>query len=126
MQERQFFVYILSSRFKTLYIGVTNDLERRLGAHRARPAGTYTARYRIDRLVYFELFPTPVEVIAREKVLKGWKRETFAGPQAVWNDGGDWTATRPWGPIHGLWRNARVIYYCDSRQSLIVESCASF
>jgi putative endonuclease len=75
MRRRCCFVYILSSRFKTLYIGVTNDLERRIAQHRERRPGTYSARYRIDRLVHFEQFDSPAVAIAREKELKGWRRE---------------------------------------------------
>ena len=75
MRQRSYFVYILSSRVQTLYIGVTNDLERRVAQHRERRNGTYSARYRIDQLVYFEQFDSPTTAIAREKELKGWRRE---------------------------------------------------
>ncbi len=75
MRTRSYFVYILSSRFRTLYIGVTTDLARRVAQHRERRPGTYSARYRIDRLVCFEEFDSPTVAIAREKELKGWKRE---------------------------------------------------
>lgn len=79
MHQRSYFVYILSSRFRTLYIGVTNDLERRVAQHRERRNGTYSARYRIDQLVYFEQFDSPTTAIAREKELKGWRREKKVG-----------------------------------------------
>lgn len=75
MRERQYFVYVLASRFKTLYVGVTNDLERRIVQHRERRAGSYTARYRIDRLVHYEVFSSPTTAIAREKEIKGWRRQ---------------------------------------------------
>ena len=75
MPTRYFFVYILASCFKTLYIGVTNDLQRRIAQHRERRPGSYTGRYRIDRLVYFEVFDSPAIAIAREKQLKAWRRE---------------------------------------------------
>ena len=75
MRGRSYFVYILSSRFKTLYVGITNDLERRVAQHRERRSGTYSARYRIDRLVYFEVYDSPTTAIGREKELKGWRRE---------------------------------------------------
>ena len=75
MRSPHFFVYILSSRFRTLYIGVTNDLERRVTAHRARVPGSFTAKYRIDRLVHYELFTDIRDAIAREKQLKGWRRD---------------------------------------------------
>ena len=69
------YVYILASRFRTLYVGVTNDLDRRVLEHRERRPGTYTARYRINRLVYFEIYSHPADAIAREKQIKGWRRD---------------------------------------------------
>ncbi len=66
-------VYICASLSRTLYIGVTSDLLRRMSQHRARAAG-FTARYRVDRLVYFEHAPDMRSAIAREKQLKRWAR----------------------------------------------------
>jgi putative endonuclease len=69
------YIYILSSRSRAIYIGVTNDLLRRLFEHRNLPStNAHTARYRIDRLVYFEVAETAYAAIAREKQLKGWLR----------------------------------------------------
>ncbi len=69
------YVYILSSGFKHLYIGVTSNLERRVGQHKD---GTYpcsfTERYNIKQLVYFERFAEMQTAIAREKQLKRWSR----------------------------------------------------
>lgn len=70
---RQYYVYILSSRSKRLYIGVTNDLTRRVFEHRTMHNG-FTARYRITRLVHFEVTASPMSAIQREKQLKGWLR----------------------------------------------------
>jgi putative endonuclease len=69
------YVYILASSFKRLYIGVTSDLEGRIWEHKncVHPE-SFTARYRIDRLVYFERFGDMNAAIAREKELKGWLR----------------------------------------------------
>ena len=75
MHSRAYYVYILSSRFRTLYVGVTNDLDRRVMEHRSRIVGSFTARYRVQSLVYFELYSDPLTTIAREKQIKGWKRE---------------------------------------------------
>ena len=70
---RPLLVYVLASRSQALYVGVTNDLVRRLGEHRAGHV-THTARYRIDRLVHVEAYPIARDAIAREKQLKGWSR----------------------------------------------------
>ena len=70
---RQFYVYILASYSKRLYVGVTNDLRRRVFEHRAGLHG-FTAKYRIRRLVHFEESTNPMAAIAREKQIKGWLR----------------------------------------------------
>ena len=72
---KQYWVYIVASRSRRLYIGVTNDLDRRIAEHRGRRAGAFTARYAIDRLVHFEEHSQIVDAIAREKTLMGWRRE---------------------------------------------------
>ena len=74
-RDRSYYVYILSSRFRTLYVGVTNDLQRRVLQHRERRAGSYTARYRITMLLYYETYSDPTTAIAREKQIKGWRRD---------------------------------------------------
>jgi putative endonuclease len=73
-REYNFFVYIVASRSLQIYVGVTNSLERRMREHKAKIAGSYTARYNIDRLVYFECFQYVLNAIARETDLKGWNR----------------------------------------------------
>jgi putative endonuclease len=73
-REYEFFVYILSSRSRTLYIGVTGNLRLRLLQHRQGSTGSFTAQYKIDRLVYFERFQHVQSAIAREKELKDWNR----------------------------------------------------
>ena len=60
---------------KVLYIGVTNNLERRLYEHRNGLVDGFTKKYRVHKLVYFETTNDVKSAIAREKVLKGWKRE---------------------------------------------------
>lgn len=69
-----FWVYILSNRSHTLYIGVTNGIRKRITEHRKLTPGTFTARYKITRLVYFEGFQYINNAIAREKELKHWTR----------------------------------------------------
>jgi putative endonuclease len=71
MREWNFYVYIMSSPSRTLYTGVTNDLGRRISEHKeAKLPGSFTARYRVSRMVYFEHFGDIGEAIAREKEIK--------------------------------------------------------
>jgi len=72
--KRNYCVYILASRTRTLYTGVTNDLETRVRQHREGRAGSFTSRYRIHRLVYFEVFGDVRDAIKREKQIKHWMR----------------------------------------------------
>jgi putative endonuclease len=72
---RDYYVYIMSNRTHTLYIGVTNDLYRRLEEHRAGTSGGFTSKYKLRRLVYFEHTNEIGAAIAREKQLKNWRRE---------------------------------------------------
>ena len=73
-REYDFWVYILSSRSRSLYIGITNSLYKRVRTHREARPGTHTARYNIHRLVYYEHFQHVRIAIAREKKLKHWTR----------------------------------------------------
>ena len=72
---RLYYVYILASINKVLYVGVTGNLEQRLIQHR-HPTNpdTFTARYRVNRLIYYEEFTRAIDAIAREKEIKGWRR----------------------------------------------------
>ncbi|MBW4040140.1 MAG: GIY-YIG nuclease family protein [Acidobacteria bacterium] len=72
--HHHYFVYILSSRSRTLYIGVTNNLNRRIHQHREGTADSFTRQYHIHRLVYFETFQYVGNAIAREKFLKHFTR----------------------------------------------------
>lgn len=71
---RNYFVYILASLSRRLYVGVTNDLERRIAEHKSGRCGGFTARYKINRLVHFEETPDVKVAIAREKQIKRWSR----------------------------------------------------
>jgi putative endonuclease len=72
--QRQLYVYILASYTQRLYIGVTSDLERRLWQHKNKTFVGHTAKYNIDRLVYYEYYERADDAIAREKQLKTWNR----------------------------------------------------
>lgn len=71
--EKGGYVYILGNRSGSLYIGVTNNLERRLSEHKDGLVEGFTQRYRIDQLLYYEVFDDIRDAIAREKQLKGWR-----------------------------------------------------
>lgn len=90
MKNHNYYVYILASISGTLYIGVTNDLERRLSEHAQGLLEGFTKKYSCNRLVYYELFSEIRDAIAREKQLKKWNRSKkehliqTLNPQ--WND----------------------------------------
>ena len=70
-----YYVYMMSSNSnKALYIGVTNDLVRRVREHKNGRSGGFTLKYSCHKLVYYESFSDIEQAIGREKVLKGWKR----------------------------------------------------
>jgi putative endonuclease len=70
-----FYVYILTNTANVIYIGVTNSLSGRFWEHTEDRSSEFCRRYNLDRLVYFEVYSTAREAIAREKQLKGWRRE---------------------------------------------------
>lgn len=70
MSRRTYCVYILANRNRTLYIGVTNDLHRRIGEHKSRQFPGFAQKYYVLRLVYFEAYAEVLQAIAREKQLK--------------------------------------------------------
>lgn len=74
MQERYYCTYIVASRSRTIYVGVTGDLFGQLSQHRAAEKAGFTWRYRCFRLVWYERYISPSVAIAREKQLKGWTR----------------------------------------------------
>ena len=71
-----FCVYLLASRrHGTLYLGITGDLVRRTHEHKSHAVPGFSARYGVDRLVWFETYDDPTDAIAREKALKKWRRD---------------------------------------------------
>ncbi|MGE5112692.1 MAG: GIY-YIG nuclease family protein [Acidobacteriaceae bacterium] len=74
MEERQYFVYIMANRSRTIYTGVTNSLLRRVAEHKSGKIEGFTKKYRIHRLVYFAGYKYVRNAIAREKEIKGWDR----------------------------------------------------
>ena len=75
MRERTYCVYVLASRSRTLYTGMTNNLARRAWQHREGQVPSFTSMYRIHRLVYYETYRNVRQAIARETEIKKWRRE---------------------------------------------------
>ena len=74
-----YYTYIMASRSRVLYVGVTNDLARRVNEHKQGLMAGFTSKYRVTRLVYVEAFVDIRDAIAREKAIKGWKRSRKIG-----------------------------------------------
>ena len=75
-RDHTYFVYLLASKkYGTLYIGVTNDLLRRVGEHRDGIGSAFTRKYKVTRLVWYETFGDIAVAIQREKTMKEWRRD---------------------------------------------------
>ena len=72
--DRQYYVYILTNRSGTLYVGMTNDLERRLYEHKNKLVPGFASKYNITQLAYFEQTSDVEFAVTREKQIKGWRR----------------------------------------------------
>ena len=70
----RYYVYIMASKSRVLYTGITNNLHRRVWEHKRDELPGFTSKYRVHRLVYFEAFQYVANALAREKVIKGWLR----------------------------------------------------
>ena len=75
MNDRKYYVYIMTNTSKTIYTGMTNNLLRRVYEHKNKLVEGFTKKYNITKLVYFEETSDVNEAIAFEKKIKGWKRE---------------------------------------------------
>ena len=74
--KNEYYVYILTNRFNNLlYVGVTNDIVRRISEHKSHSIQGFTERYKIDKLVYVESRKDINDAIAREKQIKSWNRK---------------------------------------------------
>jgi len=69
-----YYVYILTNKSRTLYVGMTNNLERRVYEHKNKLVPGFTAKYNLDILLYYEQTADVLSAIAREKQIKGWTR----------------------------------------------------
>ncbi|MFA6619175.1 MAG: GIY-YIG nuclease family protein [Candidatus Neomarinimicrobiota bacterium] len=73
---KSYYVYILSNKMRTtLYIGVTNDIERRMFEHKSAHGSKFCKKYKVYDLLYYEEYPLVVDAIGREKQLKNWHQE---------------------------------------------------
>ena len=72
---KRFYVYILTNPSRRLYVGVTNNLARRLSEHQEGVGSEFTSKYKLTQLVHVEDFPNARSAIEREKEIKGWRRE---------------------------------------------------
>ena len=93
---KQYYVYILTSwDDAVMYIGVTNNLERRIYEHKNKLVKGFTEKYNVTKLVYIEEAGDPASAIAREKQLKSWRREKknalVAASNPEWKDLSDFT-----------------------------------
>ena len=71
---KEYYVYIVANVSRSLYVGVTNDLQRRVYEHKRKLSHGFTRKYNLTLLVYFEATPDILAAIAREKRIKGWLR----------------------------------------------------
>ncbi|MFH0912168.1 MAG: GIY-YIG nuclease family protein [Patescibacteria group bacterium] len=72
---KEYYVYIMASRSGVLYIGVTNNLTRRIYEHKKELIPGFSQKYKTKKLVYFDFCPSITDAITREKQLKGWVRQ---------------------------------------------------
>ena len=87
-------VYILASRYRdTLYVGVTNDLSRRVGEYKAGAVAGFTKKYRVDRLVHSEEFASILEARSRERTRRDWKIHLIETNNPRWRDLSDQIAS---------------------------------
>jgi len=97
---RQYYVYIMTNRSKTLYTGVTSNIERRVYEHKQKLVDGFTKRYNLTMLVYYESTNDVRSAIRREKQIKGWlRRKKIALIESVnpeWGDLSDgWYEEQP-------------------------------
>jgi putative endonuclease len=100
MHVENYHTYIMSSRSRTIYVGMTSDLRGRVFKHKWKHYDGFTAKYNCDRLVWFEAFHEVGDAILREKELKGWRREKklalIASMNPAWVDlARDWYELEP-------------------------------
>jgi putative endonuclease len=94
-RDKRYYVYILSSKGRVLYVGMTGFLAARVLQHKSRETDGFTRRYNVDRLVYYKVFRYVNNAIARETEIKAWRREKkvalIEARNPLWDDlAADW------------------------------------
>lgn len=97
MPKHNYYVYLLASQSGTLYVGVTNNLERQMKQHKTGQIEGFATKYGVNKLVYYEEYEYIDDAIAREKQIKGWGRgkklALFRESNPKWDDlAADWLA----------------------------------
>ena len=96
---RDYYVYIMANMHHTIYIGVTNNLERRVYEHKQMRVPGFTKKYGLTDLVFYELFAHISDAIGREKQLKGWRREKKT--QLIESMNPEWSdLSKDWYDVH--------------------------
>ena len=70
-----YYVYLIKCENKSIYTGVTNNLNRRFREHKEKTGGHYTASHKVEKIIYTEAFETKSGALKRESQIKGWRRE---------------------------------------------------
>jgi len=87
---KTYYIYIMASKTGTLYVGLTNNIKRRVYQHKQHKVPGFTDKYDIDRLLYFETLGDSLSAIRREKQIKAWRREKkiqlIDSQNPGWND----------------------------------------
>ena len=101
---KRYFVYIMSNKSRRLYAGITSKLFGRVFEHKNKIIPGFTSRYRFDMLVYYEEHSNVMSAIAREKEIKGWRREKklklILADNPDWADlSAEWEDDPSWKPI---------------------------
>jgi len=88
--SKQYYVYTMASKSRVLYVGVTNNLQRRVEQHKQKVVEGFTHKYNVTRLVYYEMTNDVHAALAREKQIKSWRRskkiELIESVNPTWQD----------------------------------------
>ncbi len=89
-REKRYYVYIMASKSRVIYVGVTGNLNQRVLQHKGGEIDGFTKKYKCNRLVYYEVFKYVNNAIARETEIKKWRREKkvalIEAPNPTWED----------------------------------------